>query len=101
MSILSFVLFLVFRSFYNYISHITVLPVPFLLFLCGLLLTERVCRTLRPVSGENGTLDIEVPDIGCGLSDTNKSLWPGLPLDGWLLWPTSINRLVVFDVILD
>ena len=33
-----------------------------LLFLCGLLLTQRVCCALRPVSGENGILEIEVPD---------------------------------------
>ena len=26
--------------------------------------------------------------LDCGPSDTNTSLWPGLPLDGWLLWHT-------------
>ena len=66
-------------------------------FLCGLLilLTQHVCRTLRPVLEENGILEIEVPDRLRPVS-ANTSLWPGLPLDGWLGWPGPINRLVVF-----
>ena len=74
-------------------SLITILPVPFLLFLGGLLMTQaqRVCRTLRPVSEENGILEIEVPDRLRPVSD-KTSHWPGLPLDGWLGRPGPINR---------
>ena len=58
--------------------------------------TRRVCRALRPVSGEKGILEIEVPNrlrpVGA-----NTSLWPGLLLDGWLGWPDPINRLVVLS----
>ena len=57
--------------------------------------TRRVCRALRPVSGEEGILEIEVP-TGCGLLGPT-SLWPGLLLDGWLGWPDPINRLVVLS----
>ena len=58
-------------------------------------MTRRVCRTLRPVSEENGVLEIEGPDRLRPVS-ANTSLWPGLPLDGWLPWPATVNRLVVF-----
>ena len=58
--------------------------------------TRRVCRALRPVSGEEGILEIEVPNrlrpVGA-----NISLWPGLLLDGWWGWPDPINRLVVLS----
>ena len=61
-----------------------------LLALCGHLQTQRVCRALHPVSGEDGILVAEVPR-----GDT--LLRPGLPLDGWLGWPDPINRLVMLS----
>ena len=60
-----------------------------LLTLCCHLQTQRVCRALHPVSGEDGILVAEVP------RGVNTLLQPGLPLDGWLGWPDPINRLVV------
>ena len=41
--------------------YITVLLYVVLLALCGLLQTQRVCRALHPVSGEDGILVAEVP----------------------------------------
>ena len=60
-----------------------------LLTLCGHLQTQRVCRALHSVSGEDGILVAESP-VG-----SNTLLRPGLPLDRWLGWPDPINRLVV------
>ena len=58
-----------------------------LLTLCGHLQTQRVCRALHPVSGEDGILWLRSP-VG-----SNSLLRPGLPLDGWFGWPDPINRL--------
>ena len=58
--------------------------------------TRRVFRELRPVSGEKGILEIEVPNRLRSVG-ANTSLCPGLLLDGWLGWPDPINRLVVLS----
>ena len=47
-----------------------------LLALCGHLQTQRVCRALHPMSGEDGILVTEVPPWG-----PNTLLRPGLPLE--------------------
>ena len=60
-----------------------------LVALCGHIQTQRVCRALHPVSGEDGILWLRSP-VG-----SNTLLRPGLLLDGWLGWPDPINRLVV------
>ena len=60
-----------------------------LLTLCGHLQTQRVCRALHPVSGEDGILWLRSP------VRSNTLLRPGLLLYGWLGWPDPINRLVV------
>ena len=55
---------------------------------------RRVCPALRPVSREEGILEIEVL-TGCGLSGPTHLFGPDLSLTVWLSWPGPINRLVV------
>ena len=58
--------------------------------------TRRVCLALRPVSGEEGILEIEMP-AGCGLLGPIHFFGKELLLDRWLGWPDPINRLVVLS----
>ena len=60
-----------------------------LLTLCGHLQTQRVCRALHAVSGEDGILVAEVPR---GVQHASSAR---LLLDGWLGWPEPIIRLAV------
>ena len=78
-------------------STTTILPVPFLLFLSVVYYWPSVFAVrCIPCRGRMGSWRLRSL-IGCGLSDTNTSLWPGLPLDGWLLWPTSITAYINRD----
>ena len=40
-------------------------------FLCGLLEAHRVCRAVRPVSGEDGILEVETADVLRGIMSTH------------------------------
>ena len=60
-----------------------------LLTLCGHLQTQRVCRALHPVSGEDGILVAEVPR---GVQHASSARTSPRRVVGW---PDPINRLVV------
>ena len=85
-----------FSSLWNFHLYSSLLQ-PFfytLLFLCGPLVTRRVCRAPRPVMEEKGILVVEVSDWLRSVR-ANTSFWPGLLLDGRLRRLYSVNRLVV------
>ena len=63
--------------------------------------TQRVCRALRSVSGEEGILEIEVP-TGCGLLGPTHLFGPDFSYTGSWVGPTQsigwLCRTLIFGL---